>query len=305
MGDPDAGRCDFFRMRQRTGTMARRCLCRGTKLHRGLGQPAQRLVENTRLRTLEICRMLHGLDVEISLGEPGPLGGEALAVGIGLEQDRREAVDAASQIAHELDQLWREIAYKDQTTDKRRTNDTEQDLREPRHQQIIGSSRREGGRDADDCDRVACELETIRREIAYRPGGEVAEADPYRYRGHEEPAVLGETKYQRDRNEQPRDGAKDAIEALGENESAVRLRDHENGQKGPSWIVEASPECDVECEQGCRKRLDRKSQSGRGLMIEPIRLFEEPRAQRHTHDSGFHQRLPIIIFVVRLKGNAR
>jgi hypothetical protein len=216
-GDPDARRCGFFWMRQRTGTMARRSLCRCAELHRGLGQPAQRLIENARLGALEISRLLHRLNVEIGLGELGPLGVEALAVGIGLKQDRREAVGAASQSAHKLDELWRELPHQDQATHKRRTDDPKRDLREPRQQQIIGSSRREGGRDADDGDRVACELETIRREIAYRTGREVAETDPYGYRGHEELAVLVETKYQRDCNKQPGDGAKHTIEALGEN----------------------------------------------------------------------------------------
>jgi len=89
---------------------------------------------------------------------------------------------------------------------------------------------------------------------------------------------LGQAKYQRDCNNHSGDGAEDAIEALGENESAVRLRYDENGQKRPSWIVEASPECDVECEQRCRKCLDRKGQSDRCLMIEPRWLFGEPAA---------------------------
>ena len=64
-------------------------------------------------------------------------------------------------------------------------------------------------------------------------------------RGDEEVAVLGKAKYQRDRDKHPGDGTEDAIEALGENESAVRLRYHEDGQKRPAWIIEASPECDV------------------------------------------------------------
>ncbi len=161
MGHPHAERRDFFRMRQRTATMARGCFRHGAKLHRGLGQSAQWLVENTRLGALEIRRMLHGLDVEISLGELGPLGGDTLAVGIGIEQDGCEAVGAASQSTYELDEPWRELAHQDQTTDKRRTDDTKQDLREPRHHQRIGSARHKGGRDADDCDRVACELEAI------------------------------------------------------------------------------------------------------------------------------------------------
>ena len=64
--------------------------------------------------------------------------------------------------------------HQNQATDQRRTNDTEQDLRKPGQQQIIGSSRREGGRDTDDGYRVACELEAIRREIALGTGGKVA-----------------------------------------------------------------------------------------------------------------------------------
>jgi hypothetical protein len=100
---------------------------------------------------------------------------------------------------------------------------------------------------------------------------------------------LGQTEYQCDRNEHPGDGAKDTIESLGKNESAFRLRYHKNGQKRPSGIVQASPECDVKCEQGRGKCLDRKSQTDNCLMIEPIRLFEEPTAQRHALENGFHQ----------------
>ena len=59
--------------------MARSCFRYGAKLHRGLGQSTQWLLENTRLGALEIRRMLHVLDVEISLGELGPLGGDTLA----------------------------------------------------------------------------------------------------------------------------------------------------------------------------------------------------------------------------------
>src|SRR5258705_215983 len=80
---------------KRTATMDRCCFCRSAELHRGLGQSTQWLLENTRLGALEIRRTLHGLDVEISLGELGPLGGDTLAVGIGVEQDRCEAVGAA------------------------------------------------------------------------------------------------------------------------------------------------------------------------------------------------------------------
>src|SRR6266581_1761497 len=268
--------------------MARDCCCRGAKLHCGLGQAAQRLVENTCLSALEIRRGLHCLDVEISLDEFGPLGGDALVSGIWIEQRRCEAIGAASQSAHELDEPWREFAHKDQTTDQRRTDDTKRDLGETRHHQRIGSSRVEGGWNADDCDRVASELEAIRREIACHSRGKVAETDPYGQRGHEELAILGQAKYQRDCNNHSGDGAEDAIEALGEDESTVRLRYDENGQKRPPWIVEASPECDVECEQRCRERLDRKGQSDRCLIVEPPRLFEKPAAQPHAHDSGFH-----------------
>jgi hypothetical protein len=41
-----------------------------------------------------------------------------------------------------------------------------------------------------------------------------------------------------------------------------------------------SPACDLEREQGCRKCLSRKSQPDDCLMIEPLRLFGEPVAQR-------------------------
>jgi hypothetical protein len=86
--------------------MGRRRFCHGAKLHRRLGQSAQRLVQNARLVALEIRRRLHGLDVEIRLGQFGPLGGDALAIGIGVEQDRCEAIGAASPGTHELDELW-------------------------------------------------------------------------------------------------------------------------------------------------------------------------------------------------------
>src|SRR5439155_12455041 len=133
--------------------------CRDAKLQRGLHQPAQRLVANPRVGALEIRRTLHGLGIEISLGEPGPLGSDALAVGIGVEQDGCEAVGAPSESAHELDELWRELAHQDQTTDKRRTAYTKRNLRAARHYQRIGSARLKGGRDGDDCDRVSGELE--------------------------------------------------------------------------------------------------------------------------------------------------
>ena len=289
VGGRIVARWAFFRVRQRRDAITRGCFCRDAKLQCGLGQPAQRLVENTRVGALEIRRTLHGLDVEISLGELGPFGSNTLAVGIGVEQDGCEAVGAAGQSAHELDQLWRELAHQDQTTDKRRTDDTKRNLRAARHQQRIGSARLEGGRDGDDCDRVACELEAIGRKITHRTRGKVTQTHPHGDRGHEQLTVLGQPKYQRDRNQHPGDGAKDAIEALGENESAVRLRYHEDGQKRPAWIVEASPECDVEREQRCRKRLDREGHCDRRVMVEPIRLLEEPVAQRQTCDSGLHQ----------------
>src|ERR1700704_5129748 len=104
--------------------MARDCCCRGAKLHGGLGQAAQRLVENARLSALEIRRVLHGLNIEINLGELGPLGGDTLAVGIGIEQECCKAIGAASQSTYELDELRRELAHKNQTTDERRTDDT-------------------------------------------------------------------------------------------------------------------------------------------------------------------------------------
>ena len=60
--------------------------CRAIKLHRSLHQPAQWLIEDTRLGALEIRRMLHGLDLEISFDELPALGGDTFAVGIGFEQ---------------------------------------------------------------------------------------------------------------------------------------------------------------------------------------------------------------------------
>src|SRR6202040_2202231 len=96
--------------------MARGCFGHGAKLHRRLGQPAQRLIENTRLGTLEIRRTLHCLDVKISLGELGPLGNDTLAVGTRVEQDRCEALGATSESAHKLNELWRELAHQDQAT---------------------------------------------------------------------------------------------------------------------------------------------------------------------------------------------
>src|SRR2546429_3291040 len=104
MGDPVAGRCVFFRVWQRTETMTRGCFCRDAKLQRALHQPAQGLVANPRVGALEIRRTLHGLGIEISFGEPGPLGSDALAVGIGVEQDGCEAVGAPSQSAPEVDE---------------------------------------------------------------------------------------------------------------------------------------------------------------------------------------------------------
>ena len=86
--------------------MARSCLRHVAKVHRGPGQPAHRLVENTRLQALEIRRMLHGLDIEISLGELGPRGGDAFAVDIWVEQECCEAIGAASHSAHQVDELW-------------------------------------------------------------------------------------------------------------------------------------------------------------------------------------------------------
>src|SRR5712672_31211 len=274
---------------QRTAPMARGCFRRGAKLHRGLGQPAQRLVEHTRLGALEIRRTLHGLDVEISLGKLGTLGGDAHAIGMGVEQHRCEAIGAVSQSGTELEPLWRELTHKDQAAYQGRKGDAKQDLGAPRHHQGIGSGRLEGGRDADDCYRVAGELEAVGRKITDRTGRKVAETDPYGQRRHEELAVLRQTKYQRDRNKHSGDGAEDTIEALGENEPAIRLRYDVNRQKRPSWIVEASPECDVECEQGRGKCLDRKSQSDRRLVIEPRRLFDEPVTQRNARNSRAHE----------------
>ena len=56
-------------VQRRTDTMARGCFRRGAKLHRGLGQPAQRLTENTRVGALEIRRTLHGLKDRPGKGE--------------------------------------------------------------------------------------------------------------------------------------------------------------------------------------------------------------------------------------------
>src|ERR1700752_4504377 len=105
--------------------------------------------------------MLHVLDVEIFLDEPGPLAGDTLAISVGIERNRCEAIGEARESAHALDELWGQLAQEDQPTDKRRTNDTKQNFREPRHHQGIGRRRFESGWDTDDCDRVACELEAI------------------------------------------------------------------------------------------------------------------------------------------------
>src|SRR5260370_16370285 len=111
--------------------MARRCFRYAAKLHRGLGQPARRLVENTRLGALEIRRTLHSLDLEISLGELGPFGNDTLAVSSGGEQDRCEAVGPSSQSAHALDELWRHLVHRDHTADKSPPDDPNHHFRKP------------------------------------------------------------------------------------------------------------------------------------------------------------------------------
>jgi hypothetical protein len=86
--------------------MARCRFCHGAELHRRLGQPAQRLIENTRLGALEIRRTLHCLHVEISVGELAAFGGDSLGVGIGVEKNFNETIGASSESPHELNELW-------------------------------------------------------------------------------------------------------------------------------------------------------------------------------------------------------
>ena len=63
------------------------------------------------------------------------------------------------------------------------------------------------------------------------PGGKVAEANPDSGCNHKELAVLSKSKHERSRNEQPCDGTKNAIETLGQNEAAIRLRNDKDCQK--------------------------------------------------------------------------
>jgi hypothetical protein len=49
--------------------------------------------------------MLHGLDIQISLGELGPHGCDVFMVDIGVEQECCEAIGAASHSAHQVDEL--------------------------------------------------------------------------------------------------------------------------------------------------------------------------------------------------------
>jgi len=60
----------------------------------------------------------------------------------------------------------------------------------------------EGGRDADDCCRVACELEPYDAKLRTVRAAKL-QRQSMRYRGDEEFAVLGQTEHKRDRKRTP------------------------------------------------------------------------------------------------------
>ena len=95
-----------------------------------------------------------------------------------------------------------------------------------------------------------------------------------------------EQEYERDRNERPCDGAEDAVEALGENETAVRLGDDEHRQKRPFGFIEFEPERKKKREKNRRAGLERErkgderatfSRNNRDRDFGPLRLAH-PRA---------------------------
>ena len=233
-------------MRHRTNTARRGPLRDRAEFHRGVPQLSPGVVAKTSVGALEKCRLLHCLDRDKVLGELSALVCDALPVSRGIDRKGCKVVGATRQIMHERNDFRSQLAHEYQTADERGAGDPKGDLREARHDQRISTAGLEGSGETDDGHGVARQLEAIGGEIARRTRSDTAESDPRGEGGQKQLAVLGECKDESNRNEHPCDGAEHAVEALGDNETAVRLRHDENRQHRPSGVIERRPECDKE-----------------------------------------------------------
>ena len=138
------------------------------KLHCGIRQRFKPLAKDAGVRALEECRLPHCLDLDKILNELSPLGGDALAIRGRIEQHRCKPVLPMRKPKDEGDKPLTKFAYEYQPADQRSTGDSNQDLREARHDQIVSATGVEGRRNADDGGRVTRQLEPVRRKIARR-----------------------------------------------------------------------------------------------------------------------------------------
>jgi hypothetical protein len=108
------------------------------KLHCGIRQRSKPLAKDAGVRALEERRLPHCLDLDKILNELSTLGGDALAIGGKIEQDRCKPILPTRKRKDEGDKLRTKFAYENQAADKRCAGDSNQDLREARHDQRRG-----------------------------------------------------------------------------------------------------------------------------------------------------------------------
>jgi len=148
------------------------------KLHCGIHQLSKPPAEDAGVRALEERRLLHCLDLDKVLNELSTLGGDALAIRGRIEQHCCKPVLPTRKRKDQGDKLRTKLAYEYQAADKRSAGDSNRDLREAPHDQIVGAVAVEGRRNADDCGRITRQLERVRRKVALRPRGKAADGNP-------------------------------------------------------------------------------------------------------------------------------
>jgi hypothetical protein len=146
--------------------------------------------------------------------------------------------------------------------DCRRHNDAQAHLRDARRGDVKGVAGIERSRDAHDNGGVTGKDEAIGGKIPRVLETKGAEADSQRERAEERHPLLGE-----ERDEEKRYPATDqcpdnAVEALCQDQPALRLRDNEDDEQCPLRLIEVEGAGDEQGDQRRRHRLRDEEQPG-------------------------------------------
>jgi hypothetical protein len=165
-------------------------------------------------------------------------------------------------------------------------NDAQAHLREARRGDVKCVSGIERSRDAHNNGGVTGKDEAISSKVPRVLETKAAEADPQPERAEERHALLGEERDEEKRYAGADEYPDNSVEALRQDQPALRLRDNEDDQQCPLRLIEIEGEGDEQGDQRRRRRLRGEDQLGPTRLRSPDLLPRGPRLRRAAEPFG-------------------